>query len=104
MRNTLTRYIELIFLISCFVALAVPSLAADGILNQDQQWINVTTVDKNIVENDFNSLSAGINKNSISTDDLDKLTDNFQKNSTVLINDSQIALNHSTNSTVSRNY
>jgi hypothetical protein len=95
MRNILIKYIIGVFLISGLVAFTTPVLAAGETNYQDQQWISAMSIDKPAVDSDLNSLMAGVDPNSISSKNIDKLTKNFQIYSNAITTDSQKAIDHS---------
>jgi hypothetical protein len=85
----------MIFLINCLVASTTPVLAADGTNYQDQQWISAMSIDKPVVDSDLNSLMEGVDINSISPKNIEKLTNNFRIYSNAITTDSQKAIDHS---------
>lgn len=101
MRDNLTKNIFLFFLISCLFVFTTPVLGQTQTNYQDQQWIQAVSIDKQAVDNDLNSLMAGVDPNSISSSNLDMLTINFQTYSNAITTDSLNAMNRSKFYTVS---
>ena len=107
MKNTFRKYIVRFSQIGCLVAItflvafSTPILATAQADNQDQLWIQAVNIDKSAVNTDMNSLMAGVDPNSMSPQNLQKLIKNFQTYSTALMTDSQKAMDHSDSYTVS---
>lgn len=87
-------------LITFLLTFAIPVLGQTQTNYQDQEWIQAISKDKQVVDNDLNSLMAGVDPDSISTN-LDILTENFQTYSNATMTDSLIAMNCSKSYTVS---
>lgn len=101
MRNNLTKYISLVLLIMFLLTFTTPALGQIQNNYQDQQWIQTVSLDKQVVDNDLTSLMIGVDPNSISLNNLDRLTINFQTYSKATMTDSLTAMNRSKLYTVS---
>ena len=101
MRNTFTKSIGLIFLISFLIASAVPVLAAGGTVSQDQQWYSAYSIDRPAVDSDISSLNTGVIEGLFSPENVERKVSNYRTYSSPLLTDSQKAMDHSKSYTVS---
>lgn len=63
MGNSLTKYIFLVSLITFLLTFTQPVLGQTQTNYQDQEWIQAIGIDKQVVDNDLNSLMAGVDPN-----------------------------------------